>query len=82
MGIRVWEHVLPLILLSGSLTNCLVSGSSWNLAGGFLLEKSESQQVLLCLLPAFSEIKKRVVHYKEKNVFASENKNLIRKMEK
>lgn len=58
VGIRVWAHVCPPISLCGSITSCLVSGSSWNLAGGFLLEKSESQQVLDSLTPAFFEIKK------------------------
>lgn len=75
----MWDHVLPLILLFGSVTSRLVSGSSWNLAGGFLLEKSESQQVLVCLLSAFFEIKS-VVDYKEKKKKSLQAKKLIRKM--
>lgn len=55
--IRVWAHVYSLISLCGSVTSCLVSGSSWNLTGAFLLENSASQHIC-CLLPAFFEIKK------------------------
>lgn len=55
---RVWIHVRHLLDFIKSVPSCLVSGSSWNLAGGFLQEKSESQQVLVCLLPA-SFVKKK-----------------------
>ena len=82
----MWAHVHPLISLSVSVTSSLESGSSWTLAEVFLLEKSESQQVLVCLLPALCEIKKKkkkVVDYKEKKRLCKrKEKKSFRKMEK
>lgn len=57
-GIKEWAHVCPLMSLCGPMTSCLVSGSSWNLAGGFLLEKICKSASFGLLLPGFFEIRK------------------------